>query len=172
MGVRAETITKPKSHGERKSATRFFRNRFESDSVMRNSPAVAAAQQRCMRALDGKYALPRDATKRMRVENVLTEKALITAMRELPKHAAPGRDGFPSDWYACYAKELAPELLRMYHESLDSPDGLLPAPLREAHVTLIYKQNNGSREEWNNYRPISVSSAEYPGSLPKRCNWP
>ena len=103
--------------------------------------------------------LPEGAPERMKVENFLTEGLLMRAINELPTHAMPGHDGFPAEFFCTFQKELAAVLLDMYQEGLQDPDGM-PAEMREAIVSLLYK-DKGSREEWNNYRPISVLTAEY-----------
>jgi len=94
----------------------------------------------------------------MDVGSFLEPSNIKTAIRELAQHKTPGEDGFPADFYAAFASELAPVLAEAYGECRQS--GRLTPEMRRGIVSLVYK-NKGTRRSWQNYRPLTVSATEY-----------
>ena len=140
------------------SGLQSFQARFRQPSIGASAD-VRAARDECLRATQqGGYQLPAHAQNRLSFDEIITTAHVRQAIKSMPRYKTPGEDGFPCDFYRCYAKELAPILAGAYRECMQ--DGRLTPGMRCSVITPIYK-HKGSRLSWSNYRPITVSSAEY-----------
>ena len=75
----------------------------------------------------------------------------------MKKNKAPGLDGLSNEFYQTFWNNLENPYLNMLYESFEK--GILPASLRKAVITLIFKQ--GDRSNLKNYRPISLTNSDY-----------
>ena len=85
---------------------------------------------------------------------IITEESVITAIKTLKTHAAPGPDEFPAVLLKNCSKELAKPLTILYKNMLDT--GIVPQDLKTAHITPIHKK--GSKTLAKNYRPVALTS--------------
>uniref|UniRef100_A0A672IAP0 Reverse transcriptase domain-containing protein n=1 Tax=Salarias fasciatus TaxID=181472 RepID=A0A672IAP0_SALFA len=81
----------------------------------------------------------------------------MTAVASMQCGKAPGPDGFSSEFFKKFSKELSPILLSVYEES--SILGKLPETMRQAVISLIHKKGK-SKLECNSYRPISLLNVD------------
>ena len=70
----------------------------------------------------------------------------------------PGLDGFPVEYYKLYLDILAPDLTKVYSESLSL--GQLPNTLNESIIFIILKEDKDSLGPAS-YRPISLANVDY-----------
>ncbi len=74
------------------------------------------------------------------------------------KITSPGTDGLTAEFYKCFAEELAPFLLEMFSESIQSEN--LPPSLTKGLLTLIPKPKKDT-SLIDNWRPICLLSNNY-----------
>ena len=84
---------------------------------------------------------------------IITESLIIDSIKELSSNSAAGPDGIPASLLNC-ASELAPSLLILFKQSLDS--GVIDPSLKKAAIVPVFK--SGDRTVPSNYRPISLTS--------------
>jgi len=83
--------------------------------------------------------------------NYTTVDEVIGCIKKL-KNGSPGHDGIQPDIVKRNADVIAPILV--YIINLSFRDGKVPESMKCANITPVYK--SGKRDEYNNYRPISV----------------
>ena len=85
-------------------ATEHFRQRF-NQPYDDSTPQVRAARDRLLRNVK---RLPAAARSKLESDQIITTEHIQQTINSLPLHKTPGEDGFPSDWYRAFAKELSP----------------------------------------------------------------
>ena len=88
----------------------------------------------------------------------LTLEELNIALKVMNNNKAPGTDGFPTEFYKVFWKELKIFFYRMAVESYEK--GELPLSMREGILTLIPKPHK-PRDEIKSYRPITLLNSSY-----------
>lgn len=88
----------------------------------------------------------------------ITTAEIQKAIRNLKTKKSPGSDGFPSEWYKKFDKELSPLL----HSTLNwiMTNNTIPPSWREAIITVIPKPDK-DKKYCQNYRPISILNTDY-----------
>lgn len=88
----------------------------------------------------------------------ITTEELQQVMGKLKSGKSPGSDGFPSEWYRTYYKELMPLLRDTFNWVIK--EGKTPPSWKEAIISVIPKGKK-DREHCQNYRPISLLNTDY-----------
>ena len=80
---------------------------------------------------------------------IITESLFIDSIKELSLNSAAGPDGIPASLLLNCASELAPSLLILFKQSLDSS-------FKKNAIVPVFK--SGDRTVPSNYHPISLTS--------------
>ena len=84
----------------------------------------------------------------------ITPEGVKKLLSDLKPNKASGPDQLPATFLKECAKELAPILLAIFNQSLNSGD--LPSDWLMSHITPIFKK--GNKNSPGNYRPIALTS--------------
>ena len=84
----------------------------------------------------------------------ITEDDIISAIKEISPHSAPGPDKIPALLLKEVKSEIAPALKILWQTSIDQGD--IPSDLLKQTIIPIFKKDNKSLA--SNYRPISLTS--------------
>ena len=84
---------------------------------------------------------------------IITESIIMDSINELSSNSAAGPDGIPVSLLLNYALELAPSLLILFKQSIDS--GVIDPSLKKAAIVPVLK--SGDRTVPSNYCPISLT---------------
>ena len=99
-----------------------------------------------------KNCLPRiSAEDREMLEKPITFQELDSAIAQMQEGKAPGRDGFPVEFYKIFWKELRPLLIDVYNEAFNR--GYLDNQMVLWVIRLIPKPEK-NHDELKNWRPI------------------
>ena len=85
---------------------------------------------------------------------IITESLIIDFIKELSSNSATGPDGIPASLLLNCALELAPFLMILFKQSLDS--GVIDPSFKKAAIVPVFR--SGDRTVPSNYRPISLTS--------------
>lgn len=91
------------------------------------------------------------------LDEPFTEEEFYCAVKSMQNGKCPGPDGFPSEFFKKFGKELAPLLLSVFQESFET--GALPPTMRQAVISLIPKKDKDPLE-CGSYRPISLLNVD------------
>ncbi len=83
---------------------------------------------------------------------------IIYGIEGLKNNKSPDTDGLTAEFYKCFAEELAPFLLEMFSESIQSEN--LPPSLTQGLLTLIPKPKKDT-SLIDNWRPICLLNNDY-----------
>ena len=84
---------------------------------------------------------------------IITKSIIIDSIKELSSNSAACPDGIPASLLLNRASELAPSLLILFKQSLDS--GVIDSSLKKAAIIPVLK--SGDRTVPINYRAISLT---------------
>ena len=73
--------------------------------------------------------------------------------------SSPGLDGLTTAWYKVFWTHVGPLLLASLNEAFEN--GSLSISQRRAIIVLIHKGKGLSRDELQNWRPISLTNTDY-----------
>ena len=93
---------------------------------------------------------------------IITESLIIDSIKELSSNSSAGPDGIPASLLLNCASELAPSLLILFKQSLDS--GVIDPSFKKAAIVPVFK--SGDRTVPSNYRPYLHSSRGVVASAP------
>ena len=75
-----------------------------------------------------------------------------------PTNRSSGSDGFTGEFYQTLREELTPVLLKLFQSIAE--EGTLPSSFYEATIILVPKSDKDTTEKKNNYRLISLMTAD------------
>ena len=87
----------------------------------------------------------------------ITSTEIETVIKNLPTNRSPGPDGFPSQFYQIFRKELKPILLKLFQNRAEG--GTLPNSFYEATITLIPNPDKDVTKK-ENHRPVSFMNID------------
>ena len=85
---------------------------------------------------------------------IITESLIIDSIKELSSNSAAGPDGIPASLLLNCASELAPPLLILFKQSLDS--SVIDPSFKKAAIVPVFQSDD--RTVPHNYRHISLAS--------------
>ena len=101
-----------------------------------------------------KYNLPKLKQEEIEYLNRhITSTEIETIIKNLPANKSPGPDGFTSEFYQKFRKELTFTLLNFFQKI--AKEGKFPNSFYEATITLIPKPNKDVTKK-ENYSPITL----------------
>ena len=71
---------------------------------------------------------------------IITESIIIDSIKELSSNSAAGPDGIPASLLLNCASELAPSLLILFKQSIDS--GVIDSSLKKAAIVPVFKSGD------------------------------
>ena len=87
----------------------------------------------------------------------LSLEEVSNAIKAMQSNKAPVPDGFPIEFFKTFTGKLAPLLLSVFNESLES--GSLPPTLTQATIALLLKKGKNPTS-CSSYRPLSLLNAD------------
>ena len=90
-------------------------------------------------------------------EGLIQEDECHAAIKKMSKNKSPGYDGLPIEFYQTFWTEIKDLMIKSFNESFEA--GELSEMQKQIIITLIFKK--GDREQFKNYRPISLSNVDY-----------
>lgn len=91
------------------------------------------------------------------LDSPLSVEEVFNSIKAMQSHKAPGPDGFPIEFFKTFIGKLAPVLLSVFNESLES--GSLPPTLTQATIALLLKKDKDPTS-CGSYRPLSLLNAD------------
>lgn len=88
----------------------------------------------------------------------VTSEEIMEILHTFRGEKSPGPDGIPVEFYKKYGTLLAPKLAEVYTDRLLK--GTLPDSMRQAHITLIYKEMKDPKL-CSSYRPIALVNIDF-----------
>lgn len=92
------------------------------------------------------------------MDQSITTKEILAAIKCLKTGKSPGRDGFPAELYKSLTSVLGPLLVDLFNFVLNT--GLLPPSWRESTIVVIPKPGRDPLQP-SSYRPISLLNQDY-----------
>ena len=93
------------------------------------------------------------------LDSDLTEGELLKALKLSNNNSAPGLDGLPSEIYKVFWKDLKEPLINAFNHSFQV--GYLSPSQATGMICLHHKGKGLPREKLSNWRPISLTNADY-----------
>ena len=100
-----------------------------------------------------------DDNEKQRCDRQVTEEELKSAVKEMKKDSAPGKDGLPLEFYQMFWRQLKGPLLKSYLYSHEK--GHLSYSERVGIITLLHKGKELPTYMLSNWRPISLTNVDY-----------
>ncbi|KAJ1170993.1 hypothetical protein NDU88_002864 [Pleurodeles waltl] len=88
----------------------------------------------------------------------VTMAEVSEAIAQLASGKTPGTDGLPMDFYKKIEKQLTPQLVEMYTESLQN--GIMPCTMREAMAVPLPKTKS-RQPSVTDFRPLSMLNSDF-----------
>uniref|UniRef100_A0A3B1IT35 Reverse transcriptase domain-containing protein n=1 Tax=Astyanax mexicanus TaxID=7994 RepID=A0A3B1IT35_ASTMX len=93
----------------------------------------------------------------MQLDSPLTLEEVSNAIKAMQSNKTPGPDGFPIEFFKKFIGKLAPLLLSVFNESLES--GSLPQTMTQATIALLLKKDKDPTS-CGSYRPLSLLNVD------------
>ena len=94
----------------------------------------------------------------LKCEGLITMQECVDTLKTMKNNKTPGTDGFPSEFYKFFFKDIGQFLLKSFNFSFQS--GKMSMDQRRAIINLIPKKNQDPLF-LKNWRPISVLNTDY-----------
>ncbi|MEM6737394.1 MAG: reverse transcriptase domain-containing protein [Bacteroidota bacterium] len=92
-------------------------------------------------------------------EKRINEYEIRSALSKMKNGSSPGSDGIPTEFYKVFWEEIKAPLINCYEYSLQQ--GYLCFTQKQGIITLLQKDKNGNRDDLSNWRPITLTNADY-----------
>ena len=89
----------------------------------------------------------------------ITEEEVQQALKAMKVGSAPGTDGIPTEFYKVFWNDLKKPLIECINYSFHS--GILSPSERIGIISLFHKGKELSRDNLDNWRPISLTNSDY-----------
>lgn len=98
-----------------------------------------------------------DTNTARQMDSPLSLEEVLNAINAMQSNKTPGPDGFPISFFKTFNGKLAPLLLSVFNESLESDS--LPPTLIQATIALLLKKDK-DQTSCGSYRPLSLLNAD------------
>ena len=92
-------------------------------------------------------------------ERDLTETEVAEALKAMKNGSCPGSDGLTIEFYKVFWPLIKEFLLPSFNSAFET--GKMSQSQRKAIITLIHKGKDLTKDEMNNWRPISLTNTDY-----------
>ena len=92
-------------------------------------------------------------------EGLVTTDEAGCALSKMNNDSAPGIDGLTASFYKFFWINIKDMVMASFNEAFQN--GKLSVSQRRAVITLIHKDKNLTKDELNNWRPISLTNTDY-----------
>ncbi|MEC7840051.1 MAG: reverse transcriptase family protein [Chlamydiota bacterium] len=89
----------------------------------------------------------------------LDEDEIYIAVKSLNNGSAPGPDGIPAEFYKIFWPDVSFYLMKSFNYSYEQK--ILSPTQRQGIIKLLHKGKDLSRDELENWRPISLTNTDY-----------
>ncbi|GFR94524.1 reverse transcriptase [Elysia marginata] len=96
---------------------------------------------------------------KIKCDEELSEREISSALKTMKNGSSPGPDGIPVEFYKMFWKDLK----KLYIEAMkyNQTIGKLSPTQRQGTISLIHKGKELSKDTLTNWRPISLTNADY-----------
>ena len=92
-------------------------------------------------------------------DRTVSEEEVRASIKSMKEGSAPGSDGIPTEFYKLFWNQLKGPLLDCINYSFQT--GILSPSERIGIISLFHKGKDLSREDLDNWRPISLTNTDY-----------
>ena len=92
-------------------------------------------------------------------DGLITHEEAGDALKSMKNGSAPGSDGLTVEFFKCFWEILKTTITNSYNESLEK--GEMSYSQKQGIIILLHKGNDLSRENLNNWRPITLTNTDY-----------
>jgi len=154
MLVDSEGNTLSKPEDVRKEIESFYKELYKQDQKEDETDSEEGSDEEFMDCITATLT----EEERELCEGLISEKELLTALKESKNNKAPGIDGIPADMYKVLWRDISCHMLRALNSAYES--GELSVNHRKGVISLIPKKDKDTILI-KNWRPITLLCADY-----------
>ena len=92
-------------------------------------------------------------------EGLLNESEVLDALKSMKNGSSPGSDGLTTEFLKVFWNQIKNIIVPSFNAAFAT--GVMSSSQRKATIILIHKGKNLSRNDLNNWRPISLTNSDY-----------